>query len=330
MARFEDIIGQEHIKNQLKQAVASNRPGHAYVIVGDRYSGKEFIAKTFAQALQCSSEGDRPCCTCSACKQAMAGNHPDIIKITHEKPNTIGVDDVRNQIVNDMVIKPYNGRYKIYIINEGEKMTPSTQNALLKTLEEPPAYGIIMILTTNENALLSTILSRATVITMKPVPDKLVKKYLQEEAKVPSYKADIAVAFARGNIGKAKLLASSEEFDNIRNEALSLLHNISNMDDADIISNIKSISEYKLEIGEYLDIIAVWYRDILMYKATKDMDSIIFKEEVKTIIKMADNCAYEGIEEILKALETAKTRLRANVSFDLTIELLLMTIRDYS
>ncbi len=330
MAGFEDIIGQEHIRKQLETACTSGTPGHAYVIVGDRYSGKEYIAKIFAQALQCENGTDRPCGICASCKQAAAGNHPDIIRVSHEKPNSIGVDDVRNQIVNDMVIKPYNGKYKIYIINEGEKMTVQTQNALLKTLEEPPAYGIILILTTNENSLLQTILSRATVLHMKPVADKLVKKYLQENVKVPSYKADICVAFARGNIGKAKLLASSEEFENIRDEALSLLRNISSMDDAEIIANMKRIGEYKLEIGEYLDIIAVWYRDILMYKATRDVDSIIFKEEMDQITRVSDRCEYEGIEEILNALETAKLRIRANVNFDLTMELLLMTIRDNS
>ncbi len=108
---------------------------------------------------RCSAKraGVEPCGECHSCRQALSGNHPDIIRVTHEKPGSIGVEDIRGQVNNDIVIKPYYGPYKIYIINEGEKMTVQAQNALLKTLEEPPAYGIILILTANAGALLPTI-----------------------------------------------------------------------------------------------------------------------------------------------------------------------------
>ena len=102
-------------------------------------------------------------------------------------------------------------------------MTVQAQNALLKTLEEPPEYGIILILTTNVDALLPTILSRCVVLHMKPVKDELVRNFLMQTMEIPDYKADICVAFARGNIGKAKLLASSEEFDHVREEAVTLM-----------------------------------------------------------------------------------------------------------
>ena len=148
----------------------------------------------------------------------MSGNQPDIIYVSHEKPNTISVDDIRTQVNNDVAIKPYSSRYKVYIINEAEKMTPQAQNAILKTLEEPPEYAVILLLVSNVNTLLPTILSRCVLLNMKPVRDALVKKYLMEEMQVPDYKADVCVAFARGNVGKAKALASSEEFE------LSLIH----------------------------------------------------------------------------------------------------------
>ena len=143
-------------------------------------------------------------------------NHPDIIRVTHEKPNTIGVDDIRNQVNNDIVIKPYKGPKKIYIINEAEKMNVAAQNALLKTLEEPPEYGVILLLTTNVEAMLQTIVSRCIVLTMKPVADDVVQNYIMKEYHVPDYKAAVCAAFARGNIGKARQLASSEDFDNIK------------------------------------------------------------------------------------------------------------------
>jgi len=329
MGAFKDIIGQEQIKEHLIHALEQGTVSHAYVINGERSSGKEFIADVFAMALQCENRtGYEPCGECHSCRQALTANQPDIIRITHEKPNSIGVDDIRRQINGDISIKPYSSAYKIYIIREGEKMTVQAQNALLKTLEEPPAYAVILILTTSADVLLPTILSRCVILNMKPVRDELVKKYLMEELQVPDYKANVCVAFARGNIGKAKHLASSEEFDHVKEEAISMLKYVQDMEINEMVAAVKKIHEYKFEVEDYLDILAVWYRDVLLFKATNDANHLIFKEEIKYIRRCADRSAYEGIEEILKALEKAKSRLKANVNFELTMELLLMVMKE--
>ena len=117
-----------------------------------------------------------PCMECHSCKQAMTKNQPDIIYVRHEKPNTISVDDIRTQVNNDIVIKPYSSRYKIYIIDEAEKMNEQAQNALLKTIEEPPAYAILILLTTNAAAFLPTILSRCVTLNIKAVPDEKIRE----------------------------------------------------------------------------------------------------------------------------------------------------------
>lgn len=331
MATFKDIIGQEQIKDHLTHAIEQGKISHAYVINGERFSGKEFIANVFAMALQCEHpDGVEPCQQCHSCKQALSGNQPDIIRVTHEKPNTIGVDDIRTQLNTDIAIKPYSSPRKIYIIQEGEKMTAQAQNALLKTLEEPPAYAVILILTTNVDALLPTILSRCVVLNMKPVRDDQVKKYLMEELQIPDYKANVCVAFARGNLGKARQLASSEEFDHIKEEAVSMLKYVQDMEINEMLAAVKKIQEYKFDVEDYLDILAIWYRDVLLFKATNDANHLIFKEEIQYIKKCADRCAYEGIEDILKALDKAKSRLKANVNFELTMELLLMAIKENS
>lgn len=328
MARFQDIIGQEQIKEHLQNAITAGKVSHAYIINGEKSSGKEFIAKVFAMALQCEKKEEESCQECHSCKQALSDNHPDIVRVTHEKPNTISVDDIRAQVNNDVAIKPYSGSYKIYIINEAEKMTPQAQNAILKTLEEPPEYAVILLLTTNVNSLLPTILSRCVVLNMKPVADELVKKYLMEQLQVPDYKAEVCVAFARGNIGKAKALASSEDFENVKAEALSLLKYIKDMELNEILAAIKKITEYKLEISDYLDICAIWYRDVLLFKATNDVNHLVFREEIQSLRKIAQRSSYEGIEEIIEALDTAKHRLEANVNFELTMELLMLTIQE--
>ena len=230
MATFHDIIGQEQIKEHLQNAISAKKISHAYIINGEKSSGKEFIARVFAMTLQCEKGGTEPCQECHSCKQALSDNQPDIIYVSHEKPNTISVDDIRAQINNDIAIKPYSSPYKIYIMNEAEKMTPQAQNALLKTIEEPPEYAVIMLLTENADTLLPTINSRCVMLKLRNIKDTLIKKYLMETMQVPDYKADMCTAFAQGNMGRAIMLANSEHFNEIRDEAVQLLKYINEME----------------------------------------------------------------------------------------------------
>ena len=330
MAKFQDIIGQEQIKEHLRNALSTGKVSHAYLLNGEKSSGKEFIAKVFAMALQCEKGELEPCQECHSCKQALSNNHPDIIRVVHEKPNTISVDDIRKQVNGDVALKPYSSARKVYLITEAEKMTVQAQNALLKTLEEPPSYAVILLMTSNVNTLLPTILSRCVMLHMKPVPDMLVKEYLCRQLQVPDYKAEVCAAFARGNIGKAKALASSEDFENIKSDVLSLLKYIQDMELNEIIAAVKKASEYKLEINDYLDICAIWYRDVLLFKATNDVNHLVFRDEIQALRRAAQRSSYEGIETIIKALDTAKKRLDANVNFDLVMELLMLAIQENS
>ena len=139
------------------------------------------LASAFAQTLQCEKGGVEPCGTCHSCVQAQSLNQPDIIRVTHEKPNSIGVDDIRDQLCSDILIRPYSSPWKIYIVDEAEKMTVQAQNALLKTIEEPPAYGMVLLLTENSQSFLPTILSRCVTLKLRPVKDEQIRKYLMEE-----------------------------------------------------------------------------------------------------------------------------------------------------
>ena len=120
MATFHDIIGQEQIKEHLQNAISAKKISHAYIINGEKSSGKEFIARVFAMTLQCEKGGTEPCQECHSCKQFLSGNHPDVIWVTHEKPASIGVDDVRIQINDTVSIRPYSSPYKIYLVDEAE------------------------------------------------------------------------------------------------------------------------------------------------------------------------------------------------------------------
>lgn len=328
MAGFKDVIGHEQIIEHLKNAITMDKVSHAYIINGPEKSGKMMLAEAFAAALQCEKGGAEPCLECHSCKQAVGRNQPDILYVRHEKPNTISVDDIRTQLNNDIVIKPYSSKYKVYIVDEAQKMNVQAQNALLKTIEEPPAYAIIILLTTNADSFLPTILSRCVTLNIKAVADEVIKKFLMKEYQIPDYQAEVCVAFAQGNVGKAIALASSEDFNGLKDAAIQLIKRLDDIELYEMTEAVKQISEYKLEINDYFDLMMIWYRDVLYYKATKDVNKLIFKDEVYDIKRQAEQSSYNGIETILEALQKAQVRLNANVNFDLVIELLLLTIKE--
>ena len=328
MVGFNNIIGHEEIIRHLKNAMQTGKVSHSYIFTGDAGSGKKLLATTFAMTLQCEQGGTEPCQKCDSCKKAIGKNHPDIIMVNHEKPGTITIDEIREQVIHDVAIKPYCSPHKIYIIPDAEMMTPQAQNALLKTIEEPPEYAVIMFLTTNAESLLPTIQSRCVRLDLKVVDDSLVKKYLMERLQVPDYQAEIDASFAQGSIGRAKAAATSEEFSNMTQNALKLLKYANKMEVYELAEEIKKLSEEKHNINDYLDIFQFWFRDVLMFKATREIDNLVFKQEINFIKEQASQRSYENLEKILEAIARTKVRLKANVNFELALELLFLTIRE--
>lgn len=328
MAGFKDVIGQKSVIAHMKKALQLHTVSHAYILNGEKGMGKKLIADIFSTALQCEAGGDEPCMECRDCKQAVSRNHPDIKWITHEKPNLISVDEIREQLVNDMGIKPYSGRYKIYIIDEGEKMNAAAQNTLLKTIEEPPAYGIVIILTANREMLLQTILSRCVTLNLRAISSNDVKKYLMERVSIPDYRADMAAKFAGGNLGKAIDIASSDDFNQMKDDVIRTLKNVEKMSVADINQVVKEIATYKENMDSYLNLVITWFRDVLLCKASKGESGLVFRDEATTISKQARVASYDGIEGIFGEIDELKGRLKSNVNFDVAVELLFIKIRE--
>ena len=328
MLELKEILGHEPIKEHFFNAVLTGNISHAYILSGEAGMGKKSLANAFALALLCEKGQADPCRQCHACKQVMSGNHPDLIYVTHEKPASIGVDDVRRQINDTIQVKPYSSAHKIYIVDEAEKMTVQAQNALLKTIEEPPAYAVILLLTTNAEAFLPTILSRCVQLKLKPLKDGEVKDYLVSRMGVELSQAEIYTAFARGNLGKAIHLADSEDFRHLYGELLDLLKNLKKSDISELLERIRKMKEDKLDIHQCLDFMQMWYRDVLMYKTTKDINLLIFKDEFSTVNAMSTVSGYEGLERILTAIDKARISLDANVNMELVMELLLLTMKE--
>lgn len=329
MANFKDIIGQENVKKHLQMGISQGNISHAYIINGETGSGRRLLASALTKTLLCqhpTKEGDA-CGVCKSCIQADSNNHPDVRFITHEKAS-ISVDNIREQLVNDITIKPYNSTYKIYILPEADKMTEQAQNALLKTIEEPPAYAVIILLTDTVESLLETIRSRCIILNTRPLDKDAIKQYLVKNLQMEPERAEIAAGFCQGNVGKAIHFASSEDFQETKADTLRLVKEIDTMDITDMVSMIKELNQRKGKIDEYLDLMLLWYRDVLMFKVTKDANILLYREEYKAISRQASLRNYEDIENIINAIDKAKVRLHANVNFETAIELLLLAVKE--
>lgn len=327
MKDFSQVIGHREVIEHLQKGIQENKVSHAYIFAGEKGSGKRMLADIFASTLQCQKGGIEPCGTCPSCMQAAGGNQPDIIYVTHEK-TSLGVDDIRNQVNGDVAIKPYSSPYKIYIIPDGEKMTEQAQNALLKTIEEPPEYAVFLLLTENSNMFLPTILSRCVTLQLKPVEPKLIKKFLMEQKQIPDYLAELSAGFSQGNVGKAIRYASSEEFIERKQDTIHVLTHADEMKNYEIMQFIKKMAEQKKDITDYLDLMLLWYRDVLLFKVTQDPNGLLFADEIANIRKQAQAKEYEKIEAIIQAIEKAKVRLNANVNFDTAMELMIYVMKE--
>ena len=330
MLKFNRILGHNSIKEHLRTAISTGHPSHAYIFNGEEGSGRKTVAESFAAALCCQSpdEDSKPCGMCFSCMQAESKNHPDIIRIKHEK-SRIGVDDIRRTLLDDIVIKPFSSNYKIYIIDEAERMTEQAQNALLKTLEEPPQYAVIILITTNTGAFLQTILSRCVTLQFKPLPTETITDFLMKEEKLPDYFAKLCAAFSGGSLGQALKFAKNEEFEQIKNQCLTLLRDIDTLAIDAVSDAVSDLSTKKDSINVYLDLMHIWFRDILMFKATQDANRLVFLEELMIIKRQASKYSFESLGRILDGFYKVHDRLNANVNFDTAIELLLLSMREH-
>ncbi len=316
--KFADIIGQTAVKKHLITAVEQGKVSQAYIISGEKGSGKKMMAEAFAAYLLCRHEprGGDACGECPSCRKLEHGNHPDVIYVTHEKTQ-ITVDDIREQVTGTVDIRPYESEKKVYIIDEAQKMNIEAQNAILKTLENPPDYVVILLLTENAWAFLPTILSRCVRLDLKPLPEKTIEKYLMSQNQLPDYMARLYAMFAQGNLGKAVTAATDEEFRSRRAAVVDLAKGIAGEPYYSYAQKAENVAADKEGADEYLDLLSLWYRDVLLYKAVGADDRLCYSDEAFTIRRIAGSMSYERLNRLFEAVDTSRSKLKANVRADL-------------
>lgn len=325
MYNFDEIVGNEKIIKNLKNAIKNKTQAHFYIIDGREKSGKELIAKTFSKALLCEDEENKPCNKCSSCITFDTGNNPDFFFIDSDKKN-IGVSEIRENIIKNISTKPFKYNYKIFVIKNAHTMTIQAQNAILKTVEEPPSFAIFIMLSQNYNSFLSTIISRSILLKIKPLPQNIIAKYLLDMG-INQTLVDFYSVYSSGSIGKALDIVNDENVIRRRNDVLS---DIEKLDYIDLIQMYKLIEKYeekKEDIENILDIYLLTYRDSLIFKNTHSFDKVIQKD-IDTIIKDIANMSVKNLINKIEAILKTKLYLKQNANFSMSIESLFLKLKE--
>lgn len=325
MYTFEEIRGNTPLVEQLRRSAASGRSSHAYLFLGGAGAGKRLIANTFAKALQCEGE-KRPCDSCKSCHAFNHGNHPDVIYFQPLKNGkTYTIEDVREQLLETVDLKPFQYERKIYIIEKADTLNIQSQNALLKTLEEPPAHAVFLLLAERAEAFLPTILSRVVVMKIRPLSAETIADYLMQAGHLAE-ESHILSAYAQGRIGQALELVEDEGFREMRQDILGKLEALPSMSEGDAYLLAKDFEVYKNDL-RFLDIMELWYRDLLTAKSLREEGYLIQRDKKDAIFRAAKEPA-ALLAKKAAAVRTARMRLAQNANFRLTMEVMLMDLKE--
>ena len=243
---FENILGNDKIKKELIGSINNEKYSHSYLFLGISGIGKKMIAKEFAKMILCGGE-KKYCNKCKSCIEFNSGNNPDFAEINPDG-NNVKIEQIR-ELQRKIVEPPIISNKKVYIIDEADSMTKEAQNCLLKTLEEPPEFAVIILIGSNESNFLSTIKSRCTIIKFNSIPSEKVKNYIEQKYDIHPISENIILA-SEGSIGKAEILKDKQE---LYNAIDNILANIEKMDLIDTLKNADIIyksQEDKIDILE--------------------------------------------------------------------------------
>lgn len=256
-------IFHEDILNNLINNLRCGNNASTYIFEGHSGLNKKEAALLFAKALVCEKPNTAPCCQCSACIEAQAGTHPDIIFVKRpDDKTTLGVDPIR-EMIGECLIKPFYNRHKVFIIDEGDLLTPAAQNAFLKIIEEPPEYSVFIIICTGAEILLQTVRSRAVIITFPPVSDDIVKQYI--EKKYPDEaRLDFLVGYCEGIPKAADNIIARSDFETLRENTLKLTAALLSANKNDAFTVSKCFDDNKSNASELCDMILMYLRDIMI------------------------------------------------------------------
>jgi DNA polymerase-3 subunit delta' len=315
------VIGQKRIKDTFSRLLLKDKLGHAYILSGPVGIGKKTLARELAQAMLCDNSVSKPCYGCKSCNMFYDNSHPEFTVISTEK-SKIGVDSIRDAL-RILHIKPLYSERKVILIEDGDRMTPGAQNALLKSIEEPPPYMCIIITVSNYEKLLSTIKSRAVRFFMDNYSKDEIRKAFSEKSAV--YK-DYYSGISGLNIGAALKMADNELLSEIRDSLFDKMTTLIKNGSEETMDFIYYLAEQQEDIDYIIELMISFFRDILVYKSAKKNSALINPDKKDMIIKVADYINNKKLIDNIDICSEARQDFLKNANFQITVDWLTMNL----
>ena len=319
---FGDIVGHEKQIAQLQNAFNQGRIPHAFLFHGPEGVGKKTTALAFAKALNCLANIPDSCGVCSSCRKADHRNHLDIIVLAPEG-QFIKIQAIRD-LQERLKFKPREGKKRICIIDEAERMNDAAANALLKTLEEPPPANLIILVSPRPFQLPPTILSRCRQLRFNPLAEEKEASFLQERLRLDYPAARLLAASSGGSIGRAIEMHGSAYLE-MREEIMEWAAAGLGHDPLLRLSSLSCFGQNREEAAAGLSILRVCYRDALVSKETHDVEMLINQDRTDLIKSLAEHLTIPDMINDLRTIERAMRALEQNADKTLTLE--VMTLR---
>jgi DNA polymerase-3 subunit delta' len=319
------IYGHDWAVDYLRKGMANNRIRQAYLITGAPNIGKNTLAHLFAMALNCESPDSmsRPCYECRNCKKIISGNHPDLLYSDALSDTGIMKIETVRTISSRIAMKPYEGRYKIAIFHDFDHAQPRAQDALLKTLEEPPTHAIMILLATSLDHILSTITSRSQVIQLRPVASQTIYDVLVNRYQASDDRASLLARVSGGRIGWAIQAVENPELLDQRTQALDLLETILRGNMAERFTLAGQLSADKQALTPLLDLWLTYWRDLLFYLQGYEHQLCNIDRRVN-IEQLAYDLEIEGVISAIRATQTLLKNLSYQLNLRLAVEVLFL------
>lgn len=309
----------------MRSALAKNRIAHAYLFYGMEGVGKRTAAAVFAAALACP-EADPPCGACRSCRKAGRHTHPDIVTLRAEG-QFIKIGAVK-ELQDQLQFRPSEGKRRVVILPEADRMNAAAANALLKTLEEPKAGNVLLLTTARPHALPMTILSRCQHLRFTPLPAEEVARYLREKEGLDTAAADVLASSSGGSIGRA-LVMNREETLSLRDGVLEHLAGESGSP-ADLLGRLAFAGRFGAEREGILDrlrILRTGYRDALVLRETGEAQRLVFRDRAEAIRAVAERLAGRELLANIAAVDAAMDAIERNANKSLTLDALMVKLR---
>lgn len=305
-------IFHDNLMESLIKSVRNGTSSHAYIFEGDKGLLIDNAASLFASALVCPNEETAPCGECASCIEAKAKTNPDIIYVNSGNKKTIGAEQMR-ELENDVAIKPFNSKYKVYIFEDGNLFTEAAQNVFLKTFEEPPEYAVFIIIIENASLLLNTILSRFTLVHFPPVSMTVTEEYIKKHYPEQTDRLEFLSRFCSGVPGRADKIIEDEEFEPLRNDVLEFLSGLISHNRQTAFEFEKFLDEKKDKADKILDFLFGYLRDIIIIQSGM-YDEIINIDKFEALKTTAAKYAPETVMSLSDRTITAQKMVSRYVS----------------